>query len=330
LDNNKSFESILYRVNEGNFDEIALQVFRFQAENNPVYAAYLKNLSIHTGGIYMLQEIPFLPISFFKTQTVKAGSWEPEVVFQSSGTTGMASSRHAVKDLPFYHRHSTRCFEFFFGPVSNYHFFALLPSYLERGNSSLVTMMDYFIRESKSEFSGFYLSDHAKLMADVQHARKDTSRKIIVWGVSFALLDLAEEFTADLSDCLIFETGGMKGRRQEITREQLHDTLTKTFGVSSIFSEYGMTELFSQAYSNGGTTFHTPPWMKVLIREVGDPFALLPAEKPGGLNVIDLANVNTVSFIETEDVGVLKKDGAFEVRGRLDNSDIRGCNLLVE
>ncbi len=330
MDNIKSFDSILYTVNEANFADIALQVFQLQARNNPVYSAYLKQLAVNPNEVLTVQQIPFLPIQFFKSQTIKTGTWTPETSFRSSTTTGSVPSRHLVRNLDTYCHHATRCFEYFFGPVSNYHFFALLPSYLERNDSSLVAMMDHFIRSSKSDLSGFYLSDYPKLLSDVAHARKTTDRKIIIWGVSFALLDLAEKFAPDLQDCLVFETGGMKGKRQELTRQQLHDTLKQTFGVSMIYSEYGMTELFSQAYSKGNIHFYSPPWMKVMIREVGDPFAFLPPEKPGGINMIDLANADTLSFIETEDLGMLKTDGTFEVQGRLDNSDSRGCNLMVE
>lgn len=329
MDNNKSFESILYTVNEADFENIALELFQFQARNNPVYKSYLRYLSVKLEEIDELEKIPFLPISFFKSQTIQTGVWEPETTFRSSTTTGATPSLHYVKDLRFYQQHSKYCFEHFFGPVTNYHFFALLPSYLERSDSSLIAMMNYFVGESKSSCSGFYLSDLNKLLADIDLARKD-SRKIIVWGVSFALLELAEKFAPDLSDCLIFETGGMKGRREEITREQLHEILKKVFKVSAIYSEYGMTELFSQAYATGGLTFNSPPWMKIFIREVGDPLLHIGDDKPGAIDIIDLANVHTAAFIGTDDLGVRNQDGKFEVRGRLDNSDIRGCNLLVE
>jgi len=330
LNNNKSFESILYSVNEANFDDIALRLFHFQASNNPVYAAYLKNLGVQPSQVLMVEEIPFLPISFFKSKILQTGMWSPETRFRSSGTTGSVTSTHFVKDVNFYLNHTRQCFEYFFGSLEDYHFFALLPSYLERKDSSLVAMMDYFIRQSKSTYSGFYLSDLDKLVRDISEARKKSSRKIIVWGVSFALLDLAEKLGPDLTGCLVFETGGMKGQRKEIIRDALHNQLCKAFNVRCIYSEYGMTELFSQAYTKGGSGFYPSPWMKIFIREVGDPFFLVSKGKPGGINIIDLANMHTAAFIETEDAGVLAKDGTFEVQGRLDNSDIRGCNLLVE
>ncbi len=329
MENSKSLNFNLYTVNAANFDNIALRLFHFQAANNLVYRDYLKHLGVDPSHIKTVSAIPFLPISFFKSQTIKTGKWENAMVFQSSSTTGTIPSKHVVKDLSNYLNHAKHCFEFFFGPVSGYHFFALLPSYLERNNSSLVVMMDYFIRQSGSPFSGFYLSDLDKLKADIALAKKDESKKVIVWGVSFALLELAENTPPDLSDCLVFETGGMKGRRAEITRHELHDALKQAFNVSAIYSEYGMTELFSQAYTRGSSAFYTPPWMKVMIREVGDPFTQVKEGKPGGINIIDLANVDTIGFVETEDSGLFVASG-FQVHGRLDNTDIRGCNLMVE
>lgn len=331
MGNDKSFESLLYTVNDTNFEDIALKLFQFQAGENPVYKNYLSELNILPTDVRTLDQIPFLPISFFKTQSIKTGNWKEQTYFLSSTTTGSTPSRHWVVDSGFYLKHTQRCFEFFFGPVSDYHFFALLPSYLEREHSSLVAMMDYFIKSSQSAYSGFYMYNREKMLLDIQQARANQQRKkIIVWGVSFALLDLADQLHPDLSDCFIFETGGMKGRRKELTRTELHDYLKEAFGVQSIHSEYGMTELFSQAYSTGNQTFTCSPWMRIHAREVGDPFAILPPEKSGGINVIDLANYNTIAFIETEDAGLLHHDGTFEVQGRLDNSDIRGCNLMVD
>jgi hypothetical protein len=329
LEITKSFTSKLYTLNEWGFDGIALEIFRFQATENPVYQAWLSNLGIHWQEVSAVHEIPFLPISFFKSLPVKAGVWPDVTVFMSSTTTGGLPSVHHVCDADFYRLHAQRCFEHFFGPVSGYHFFALLPSYLEQGHSSLVAMMDHFIRQSGSSYSGFYKTDTVRLLQDIGLARKEGTRKIIVWGVTYALLDLAEAHP-DLSDCLIFETGGMKGRRKEMPRPELHGILKSRFKVDKIYSEYGMTELFSQAYTEGGQAFYCPPWMRVVIREIGDPFGRPGANKPGGINVIDLANFNTISFIETEDAGLIFADGGFEVSGRLDNSDIRGCNLMVE
>ncbi|MBA4058446.1 MAG: acyl transferase [Marivirga sp.] len=276
-----------------------------------------------------MEQIPFLPISFFKHHLIQSSNWEPEVTFTSSGTTNTRTSLHAIPSLEFYLRNARRCFEFFFGPVTNYHFLALLPSYLERKGSSLIAMMDYFVKESRSDFSAFYLNDIQKLLTDLQHLRQD-ERKTILWGVSFALLDLAEYHQTDLNPFMVFETGGMKGRRAEITRAALHDILNRSMNAPAIYSEYGMTELLSQAYTKGENRFFTPPWMKVLARELTDPMQKGLLNETGGINVVDLANYHSVAFIETEDLGRVYVDGSFEVLGRLDNSDIRGCNLLIE
>ncbi len=319
----------LYSVNDANFVDIALQLFHFQAQKNPLYRRYLDHLGVDPHAVKTLADIPFLPISFFKQHLIKTGAWQAETVFTSSGTTAQVTSTHEVRCLEFYFTHAEKCFGHFFGDITDYHFFALLPSYLERGGSSLVAMMEHFIRVSDSAYSAFYLHDHDRLLLDIQAARSG-SRKTILWGVTFALMELAERYNPDLSHCLIVETGGMKGRRREITRQELHADLTRAFGVDRIFSEYGMTELFSQAYSKGENAFFCPPWMKVLARDITDPMDKGLLNVTGGINVIDLANVDSIAFIETEDIGRVGEDGSFEVLGRLDNSDVRGCNLLVE
>lgn len=329
LDTFKSFESTLYSVNDQTFADIALEVFRFQAVNNPVYSSFIRNLSVDISTITTLQDIPFLPISFFKSHSVQTGEWQPEIIFSSSGTTGAAVSKHAVANLNFYQEHSKRCFEYFFGPLSDYHFLALLPSYLERQGSSLIAMMDYFIRESQSSYSSYYLFQIDKLLDDLAKLRHDQSKKIILWGVSFALLDLAEKHPVDLNHCLVFETGGMKGRRKEITRAELHGILQQRLNVSQVYSEYGMTELLSQAYTDGQFRFKCPPWMKIIGRDITDPLSKGLLHETSGINVIDLANIQTISFIETEDLGKVYPDGTFEVLGRMDNSDVRGCNLMI-
>jgi hypothetical protein len=329
LDTFKSFESKIYSVNEGSFTDIALELFRFQAIHNPVYKAFIENLRINAANVNRLEQIPFLPITFFKHQRIQTGIWEPEVTFTSSGTTKTRTSSHSIPSLEFYLQHAVKCFESFFGPLRDYHFLALLPSYLERQGSSLIAMMDYFIKKSESGVSGFYLHDIQKLLTDLQLLRNN-ERKIILWGVSFALLDLAENHQADLSPFMIFETGGMKGRRSEITRGALHETLKKALHVTEIYSEYGMTELMSQAYTKGGNRFITPSWMKVFARDLTDPMQKGLLNESGGINVVDLANYHSVAFIETEDLGRVYEDGSFEVLGRLDNSDIRGCNLLID
>jgi hypothetical protein len=323
----KSFEKQLYHINDLSFDDIALELFQFQALHNIVYRNYLESLAVNPKTISSLSGIPFLPIAFFKTHLIQTLQWKPETEFVSSGTTGTTASRHLIRDKAFYLHHAKRCFESFFGDLRQYHFLALLPSYLERKDSSLVAMLDYFIRESQSSFSGFYLSDYEKLLKDIERLRHD-ARKVIVWGVSFALLDLTK-YQPDLSHCLIFETGGMKGRRKEVTREELHATLRQDFHVGEIFSEYGMTELLSQCYSTGNGLFKPPPSARILIRETTDPFHV-GIESVGGINVVDLANFHSIAFVETEDLGKITGEGTFEVMGRLDNSEVRGCNLLVQ
>jgi phenylacetate-coenzyme A ligase PaaK-like adenylate-forming protein len=325
----KTFESQLYSVNETTFADIALSLFKFQAQNNNVYRQYIENLAINIDKIHTVNNIPFLPISFFKTQIVKTGEWQTQTTFGSSGTTGSTTSVHHVQNLQFYLDHSIKCFEYFFGSIKDYHFLALLPSYLERSNSSLVAMIDHFIKLSGSPHSGFYLHNDKQLLNDLGKLKND-ARKVILWGVSFALLDLGEKHQPNLSHCIIFETGGMKGRRKEITREELHRTLTKQFNVHKIYSEYGMTELLSQSYSKGEAQFFSPPWMKIIGRDLTDPLEKGLLNQTCGINVIDLANWHSVSFIETEDMGKCYENGTFEVIGRLDNSEIRGCNLMVE
>lgn len=325
----KSFNLDLRSVNERNFDDIALQLFHFQAENNKVYGQYIKNLHFDAGAVSTVADIPFLPISFFKDHVVKTGAWIPQVNFSSSGTTGRQTSTHPVRDLDFYLTTSVQCFEFFFGPIEDYRFLALLPSYLERKDSSLVIMMDHFIRRTRLAGSGFYLHNVGELLEALQNERAG-GKKTVLWGVTFALLDLAERYHPDLGHCLIVETGGMKGRRAEITRGELHEVLTRAFGVDAICSEYGMTELFSQAYSRGGNAFFCPPWMRIIARDITDPMEKGLLNETGGINVVDLANVDSVAFLETEDIGKVSRDGSFQVLGRLDNTDMRGCNLMVE
>lgn len=319
----------MYTLNGENALDIALRLFRFQAEHNPVYGSYIQHLGIDPGKIKTFQEIPFLPISFFKSHKLQTGSWEPAVTFTSSGTTGLTTSTHQITDPDFYLAHAERCFSHFFGPLNSYHIFALMPSYLERQGSSLIAMLESFVKKTNSSYSGFYLYDYGKLVHDLALAKKD-KRKIILWGVSFALLDFAEKFSVDLEDCIIIETGGMKGRRQELTREELHNQLKKHFNVSKVYSEYGMTELLSQAYTKGEDLFYPSPWMKIMVRETTDPLEKGLVLRGGGLNVIDFANFHSISFIETEDAGKLHPDGSFEVLGRLDNTDVRGCSLLVD
>ncbi len=313
---------------EADFNVLALEIFHFKYDKNKVYHRFVEEIGVDTTALKNYREIPFLPIEFFKTHKVVCGDFEEEAVFQSSGTTGSTTSRHFVKNIGLYERSLLRGFELFFGKPEEYVFLALLPSYLERTGSSLVHMVNLLIQLSKNENSDFYLHDYHKL-AEVLTKLKKQHKKIILLGVTYALLDLAEQFPVKFPDLILMETGGMKGKRREMVREELHGILQSAFGVKSIFSEYGMTELLSQAYSKGGGIFSTPPWMKVLIRDVNDPLSLMPKHRSGGINVIDFANIYSCSFIATQDLGKQHTLLNFEVLGRFDNSDVRGCNLLV-
>jgi phenylacetate-coenzyme A ligase PaaK-like adenylate-forming protein len=315
--------------NKQDFDRLAIETFRFQADNNPVYRHYLELLSIDPMDRLKVSDIPFLPVEFFKSHRVVAGNRVEDAIFHSSGTTGMESSRHYVADIEFYVKSFVEGFRNFYGDPGDYCFLALLPSYLERGNSSLVFMMDRLIRMSRYPYSGFYLNELKKLHNTL--IKTESLRiPVILLGVSYALLDLADRYSMELKYTTIVETGGMKGKRQELPKQELHRILTEAFGVAGIHSEYGMTELLSQAWSKGGGIFQPPPWMQVVIRDPYDPFSFFGKGRTGGINVIDLANRYSCSFIETQDLGRLHSGNSFEVIGRFDNSDIRGCNLLVQ
>jgi len=279
-------------------------------------------------GVNTLEKIPFLPIECFKTEKVYCGHTTPQQIFTSSGTTGAQTSRHYVKDLSLYEQSFRKGFEHFYGNVGDYVVLALLPSYLERTGSSLITMVADLIERSGSQYSGFYLNEY-DLLAERLQTLDASGKKVLLIGVSFALLDLITEHTFSLKNTIVMETGGMKGRRKELVREELHALLCKGFGVEMIHSEYGMTELLSQAYSAGKGIYKCVPWLKVLIRDTNDALSYLPTGKTGGLNIIDLANRESCSFIATQDLGKLHPDGTFEVLGRFDNADIRGCNLLI-
>jgi phenylacetate-coenzyme A ligase PaaK-like adenylate-forming protein len=326
----QAFIQNIFKIgNHRTFRAIALEVFHYQAKHTPVYRDYLATLGVDPSRISEPEEIPFLPIEFFKSHCVLAEGKKAEVIFESSGTTGMVPSRHHVADIGLYQESCMRGFRSFYGDPSPYCILALLPAYLERKGSSLVYMMDHLINWSSHPESGFYLDNLGELASILQTCIKDQSPTLLV-GVSFALLDLAESYPMPLSNHItIMETGGMKGRREELIRSELHRKLKEAFGLQSIHSEYGMTELLSQAYSKGDGRFRSPAWMKILIRDPNDPLSLLPAGQSGGINVIDLANLNSCSFIATGDLGKVLKDGSFEVLGRFDHSDIRGCNLLV-
>jgi len=312
------------------FDALALEVFQYQASENPVYRRYLELLERDTNKVTDIKDIPFLPIELFKKYDIKTGKWLPEATFSSSGTTGQERSHHSVRQVSFYQQNTLRGFESFYGHAHQYCVLGLLPSYLERTGSSLVGMVDFFIQHSEQQESGFFLDDTDALLHIL---RKNQLKNIptLLIGVSFALLDLAERRKEDFSTNTIMETGGMKGRRKELVRSELHDILRKSFNVKQIHSEYGMTELFSQAYSTGELPlrFEGAPTLRTLVREVSDPFAYVPQARTGALNIIDLANIDTCAFIATDDLGKVYADGRFEVLGRLDNSDVRGCNLMI-
>ncbi|NNK18703.1 MAG: acyl transferase [Maribacter sp.] len=310
------------------FESLALDVFRFQIEKNAVYSLFCEHLGRTKNNTTTIKEIPFLPITFFKSKKIVTSKNKEQVIFSSSGTSGQTTSKHYVTNLALYEQSYLKSFETFYGDISSYCLMALLPSYLERGGSSLIYMVNDLIHKTNHGDSGFYLDEMDVL---IQKLIKLDSQgmKVLLIGVSFALLDLVEEYQLNLKNTIVMETGGMKGRRKELIREELHAILKKGFGTQSIHSEYGMTELLSQAYSQGNGIFKNPPWMKVLIRDTEDPLSLQEYGKTGGINVIDLANINSCSFIATQDLGKSYKDGSFEILGRFDNSDIRGCNLMV-
>lgn len=309
------------------FEKTALKIFRYQFDANPVYREYCNHLEKSPVTVKNLSDIPFLPISFFKSHQIICEDKKTEVTFTSSGTTGAQTSRHEVSDVAVYRQSFRQTFATFYGNVSDYAILALLPSYLERGGSSLVYMVSDLIEQSENPHSGFYLNNLDPLADTLEKIH--ATENILLIGVSYALLDLVEKRRFNLTNAIVMETGGMKGRRQELIREELHAILKSGFGTPSIHSEYGMTELLSQAYSTGNGRFHTPAWMKVLTRDPEDPLTLNGPGRNGGLNIIDLANLNSCAFIATQDLGRVYADGSFEVLGRFDNADIRGCNLMV-
>jgi hypothetical protein len=331
---NIDLEKRVFVAPGNNFNELAIEVFHFQHQNNAVYRKYCDALHIEADKVHAIERIPFLPIQFFKSHPVTTTLFEAEAVFESSGTTTSSNSKHFVKDINLYKKSFTTGFEKFYGKAKDKCILGLLPSYLERKNSSLVLMVDELIQQSNNSLSGFYLYDYDKLHSTILH-NEILKQPTILIGVTYALLDFAQKYPMQLRNTIIMETGGMKGRREEMTRQQVHAELQKNLGISLIHSEYGMTELLSQAYSKGDGIFHCPAWMKVLIREEDDPFKIYLAdavkEKPftGAINVIDLANIYSCSFIATDDIGRLNNNGSFEVLGRMDNSDIRGCSLMV-
>jgi hypothetical protein len=318
--------------NEKDFNSIALEIYHFQFANNPVYQDYCRALNRLPGKVLRLTDIPFLPISFFKSHRIETTAFDPEIVFKSSGTTGVTTSSHYIRSKRMYERSFMSCFEKFYAPVENYCILGLLPSYLERGESSLVYMVDHLIKNSGHKDSGFYLYDYKKL-AELLIRLESEGQKTILFGVTYALLDFSVQYQLELEHTIVIETGGMKGRQKEITRKELYQKLKTSFQLSSVHSEYGMTELLSQAYAVDGN-FKTPKWMKILLRDETDPFEIYQnrgngSSFSGAINVIDLANIYSCSFIATEDAGSYTQDGGFEVLGRMDHSDVRGCSLMV-
>jgi hypothetical protein len=356
----------IFNVTSNNFQDLALEVFQFQYQHNPVYKTYVDAMKFNPRKINDLSRIPFLPIQFFKTHRIKTTDFEASFEFESSGTTQTTNSHHFVNDIEFYRQSFTKAFEIFYGPARDWCILGLLPSYLERSNSSLVFMVDELIRKSGHEQSGFYLHEYDKLLGTLK-ALEEKKQKTLLIGVTFALLDFAGQHSFPLKHTTIMETGGMKGRGEELVRDQVHKLLKDRFQVDVVHSEYGMTELLSQAYSRGNGVFHCPPWMKVLIRDEEDPLEVQSSEfrvqspnvdshhpavdsrlsthdssgrqrlaegaarftARGVINIIDLANIYSCSFIATDDAGNLYTDGSFEVIGRIDNSDIRGCSLIA-
>jgi len=322
----KNLEKRVFSIrNEEEFSQIALEVFQYQYLTNQVYQQFCKAVGRTIETVKHLLHVPFLPIQFFKTHFICSGEFTPQAIFQSSGTTGSTTSRHLVKDLSIYEQSFLLSFEKFYGSPENLCVLGLLPSYLERKNSSLVYMVNDLIEKSGHPLSNFYLYDHLRLKQTIEEL-ESKGEKTVLFGVSYALLDFAEAFPLQLKHTTIIETGGMKGRKKEMTKTELYAELKEAFSLTEIHSEYGMTELLSQAYARNGL-YQTPPWMKVMLREETDPFSF--SEKSGGINVIDLANIHSCSFIATDDLGRLHANGSFEVLGRMDNSDIRGCSQLV-
>ena len=320
----------IFNINsDKEFNEIALQIFHYQAKNNVVYKEYLNYLNTDVNKIESIDRIPFMPIEFFKTHKIITDNLETTKIFKSSGTGFSGRSSHYVSDIKLYEQSFNEGFKYFYGNIKDYCILGLLPSYVENGDSSLIYMVESLIKQSENTESGLYLNNYNELIK-VATRLESQNKKYIILGVSYALLDIAESNSLNLKNAIIMETGGMKGRRKELPKEELHKILIDSFGVKAIHSEYGMTELLSQAYSFGNGIFKTPSWMKIFVRDIYDPFTYMEKGKSGGINIIDLANINSCCFIETKDLGRVHPDNSFSILGRFDNSDIRGCNLLVD
>ena len=322
-------EKIFSIRSEEEFRRLSLETFHRQYLANQVYHDYVDARKVKVDGVQQIDQIPFLPIEFFKTHDVVCGNQPPQRIFRSSGTTSETRSNHIVNNLSLYRHSLINSFKYFFGLPDGYQFAALTPTPEQNPTSSLVFMIQYLMDSSQSAESGYFLGSFTGLHARLKQARSGP-RKIFLIGLTYALVDFAEQYPGSYAPLIVMETGGMKGRRREMTREELHGILCPAFGVETIHSEYGMTELLSQAYSKGEGLFATPPWMRVMIRDASDPLSYMETGKTGGINIIDLANVNSCSFIATQDLGRVHADGRFEVLGRFDNSDIRGCSLMQE
>ncbi|WP_323755877.1 acyl transferase [Roseivirga sp.] len=328
MDTAKSLYERIFYVDENSFESLALNIFRLQHKTNPIYRDFVNHLGVATELVTKLEQIPFLPIEFFKVHTIKSGDWQSDICYESSGTTGQTTSKHWVANDEFYLKIATQIFTKTYGEVKDYTVLALLPSYLERSNSSLVAMANRFIDISEDPSSGFFLNNSQELY-DTLLKCKAEGRKTILLGVTFGLLDFVEQYQMNFPELIVMETGGMKGRREELVRDEVHEMLKSGFGVHNIHSEYGMTELLSQGYSQGKGIFRCGYTMKILTRDINDPLTVTNQVRSGGINVVDLANLHSCSFIETKDLGKVYSDGSFEVLGRIDNSDVRGCNLMV-
>lgn len=327
--NPDTFKDTLFTRAQSDFEGAALDLFRYQAKSCEPYSRFIKGLGISPETITRWEDIPFLPIEAFKNHDVKSGRFNPEVIYTSSGTTGSHPSRHYVRNRSWYEQVFVESFRYCYGEPMEYQWLCLLPSYLERSGSSLIDMAAHFIDRSFYDGSGFYLNEFDPLKEKLKHAVEHHIPTVLL-GVSFALMDLAEHSDLQLSpDIIVMETGGMKGRRKELVRAELHDLLTSAFGIDRIHSEYGMTELMSQAYSKGSGIYRSPPWMRILLRDPADPLSRVPVGKTGGIDVIDLANIDSCAFIATQDLGRIHGTATFEVLGRFDDSDIRGCNLMI-
>jgi len=319
----------IFKLTPESFTKVALQIFDYQYNNNDVYRNFVQLIRRMPKQVSSLKQIPFLPVSLFKTHRVQTGAWNPDKIFRSSGTSGMQTSYHFVKDIALYEKSFTEGFRYFYGHPEDYCFLALLPAYLEREDSSLVYMLQKLMGQSRHPDSGFYLYDHHSLSEKLKDLERK-GKKTMLWGVSYALLDFSERYPLSLRNTIVVETGGMKGKRREMTRNELHEILRQRFDLQHIHSEYGMAELLSQGYSKGDGIFQTPPWMRIITREPDDPLTPTKNGRKGGINIIDLANIHSCAFIATQDLGTVFPDGTFEVSGRFDESDLRGCNLMVE